>query len=138
MTALRQLSFVYVVAAGGYSIAMMMSAHPVWTREAEDTAAYLKVEGYRSAENLNTNVVRPGVILAEGTGRAIGQSIEDSVFSHSRTSHPSPVRIAQAPRWRQRGKGDHCYAGRSHTARSRRNPGGQAWQQHGYADRGLR
>jgi lipoprotein-anchoring transpeptidase ErfK/SrfK len=98
MTALRQLSFVYVVAAGGYSIAMMMSAHPVWTREAEDTAAYLKVEGYRSAENLNTNVVRPGVILAEGTGRAIGQSIEDSVFSHSRTSHPSPVRIAQAPR----------------------------------------
>ncbi len=93
MTALRQLSFVYVVAAGAYSIAMVMSAHPVWTATAEQTADSLKVEGYQTANSFDDNVVRPGVILAEGTGRAVGQSIEDSFSSR----HASPERMAQAP-----------------------------------------
>ena len=99
MTALRQLSMVYVAAAGAYAIAMAMSAHPVWERDASQTAHYLRTHVVATASAFDDHVLRPDLKLAEAAGRALGDRI-NAEFK-SRPTHLAhvplpPVKVARA------------------------------------------
>jgi lipoprotein-anchoring transpeptidase ErfK/SrfK len=89
MTALRQLSVVYVAAAGAYAIAMAMSAHPGLVRDANETTRYLRTHVADTAVAFDDHVLRPDLKAAESVGRDFEQSIA-SAFHHA------PVRIAHA------------------------------------------
>src|SRR5271155_4981272 len=71
MTALRQLSVVYVAAAGAYAIAMAMSAHPTWVRVADQTAHYVRTNTAATAIAFDEHVLRPDIKMAEAAGRAL-------------------------------------------------------------------
>lgn len=90
MTALRQLSIVYVAAAGAYAIAMAMSAHPVWERDAGDTAHYVRTHVVATASAFDDHVLRPDLKLAEATGRALGDRIAAEFKSE-------PTHVARLP-----------------------------------------
>jgi lipoprotein-anchoring transpeptidase ErfK/SrfK len=75
MTALRQLSVVYVAAAGAYAIAMAMSAHPNWVKEADQTAHYVRTHTAATAIAFDEHVLRPDMKMAEAAGRAVERSI---------------------------------------------------------------
>ena len=99
MTALRQLSVVYVAAAGAYAIAMAMSAHPNWVKEADQTAAYLRTHSLATAAAFDEHVLRPDLKMAEATGRALGRSIAAAFRSDAvKVAHhtlPQPVKVAR-------------------------------------------
>ncbi len=75
MTGLRQLSAIYVVAAGAYSTALMMSAHPDWTERAEHVAEYARVHGVATARVLDARAIRPGAYFAAKEGLAFGRYV---------------------------------------------------------------
>ena len=75
MTALRQLSAFYVATAGAYAIAMALSAHPDWSREAENTAAYFRDHVVSTAVAFDDHVLRPDFHLAQRAGRTLGHRI---------------------------------------------------------------
>ena len=99
MTALRQLSVVYVAAAGAYAIAMAMSAHPNWVKEADQTAHYVRTHTAATAIAFDEHVLRPDMKMAEAAGRALERSI--AVAFHGDTvkvAHrdlPQPLKIAR-------------------------------------------
>ena len=90
MTALRQLSMVYVAAAGAYAIAMAMSAHPVWERDASQTAHFLRTHVVATASAFDDHVLRPDLKLAEAAGRALGDRIAAEFKSR-------PMHLAHIP-----------------------------------------
>jgi lipoprotein-anchoring transpeptidase ErfK/SrfK len=75
MTALRQLSAFYVATAGAYAIAMALSAHPDWSSEAENSAAYLRDHVVSTATAFDAHVLRPDFHLAQRAGRTLGHRI---------------------------------------------------------------
>ena len=98
MTALRQLSVVYVAAAGAYAIAMAMSAHPNWVKEADQTAAYLRTHSVATAVAFDDHVLRPEIKLAEAAGRSLGKSIAGA-FHNDQVKiarRDLPVKVARA------------------------------------------
>ncbi len=103
MTALRQLSAVYIVTAGAFAIAMAMSAHPDWKIKAESAARFLRVHGAATAIAADEQIIHPGWILARKEGKALGERIAASLHSWSAPSPapqialPSPVGHAVAP-----------------------------------------
>jgi lipoprotein-anchoring transpeptidase ErfK/SrfK len=90
MTALRQLSVVYVAAAGAYAIAMAMSAHPAWERDASQTGHYLRTHVVATATAFDDHVLRPDLKLAEAAGRALSDRIAAEFKSQ-------PTRVARIP-----------------------------------------
>ena len=98
MTALRQLSVVYVAAAGAYAIAMAMSAHPNWVREADQTARYLRTHSVATAIAFDEHVLRPDMKLAETAGRALERSIAGAFRSDAvKIAHRAqPLKVARA------------------------------------------
>jgi lipoprotein-anchoring transpeptidase ErfK/SrfK len=99
MTALRQLSVVYVAAAGAYAIAMAMSAHPNWVKEADQTAHYVRAHTAATAIAFDDHVLRPDMKIAEAAGRALERSIADTFHSDSvKVAHrdlPQPLKVAR-------------------------------------------
>lgn len=99
MTALRQLSVVYVAAAGAYAIAMAMSAHPTWMREADQTAHYVRTHTAATAIAFDEHVLRPDMKMAEAAGRALERSIAGVFHSDTvKVAHrdlPQPVKVAR-------------------------------------------
>ena len=99
MTALRQLSVVYVAAAGAYAIAMAMSAHPNWVREADQTAHYVRTHTAATAIAFDEHVLRPDMKMAEAAGRALERSIAGAFHSDTvKVAHrdlPQPLKIAR-------------------------------------------
>jgi lipoprotein-anchoring transpeptidase ErfK/SrfK len=97
MTALRQLSGIYLAAAGAYTIALALSAHPDWSRKSEETASYLRIRGTAAAVAVNDQVLRPGAVMAEVTGRAVASKIVTAFEAPpTRVAQKPPVRIANA------------------------------------------
>src|SRR5271155_3654027 len=99
MTALRQLSVVYVAAAGAYAIAMAMSAHPTWVKEADQTARYVRTHTTATAISFDEHVLRPDMKMAEAAGRALERSIAGAFHSDTvKVAHrdlPQPLKIAR-------------------------------------------
>ena len=99
MTALRQLSVVYVAAAGAYAIAMAMSAHPNWVREADQTAAYLRTHTVATAATFDDHVLRPDMKMAEAAGDALERSVVAAFRSDTvKVAHrdlSQPLKIAR-------------------------------------------
>lgn len=100
MTALRQLSGIYVAAAGAYTLAMVMSAHPLWVRNTETAAATVRAGGITAAVALNTHVICPGgVFLAHESvafGHFVGQEIR-MAMNRAAPSHSAPAHVAARP-----------------------------------------
>jgi len=97
MTALRQLSVVYVAAAGAYAIAMAMSAHPSWVKEADQTARYVRTHTAATAIAFDEHVLRPDMKMAEAAGRALERSIAGAFHSDTvKVAHRDlPVKVAR-------------------------------------------
>ncbi len=64
------MSAIYVIAAGAYSAALIMSAHPDWAKKAEYAAGYLSAQGAAAAFALNAHAIRPGAYFAAREGLA--------------------------------------------------------------------
>lgn len=96
MTALRQLSVVYVAAAGAYAIAMAMSAHPNWVKEADHTARYLRTHTVATAVAFDDHVLRPEIKMAEAAGRSLEKSIAGAFHTDTvKVAHRDlPVKVA--------------------------------------------
>lgn len=100
MTALRQLSAVYIATAGAFAVAMAMSAHPGWTKKAESAAAYLRIHGAATAIAVDRQVLRPGWAIASKEVQALGGQVV-AEFSQppprvAGNAAPKPVRSAPA------------------------------------------
>ena len=97
MTALRQLSVVYVAAAGAYAIAMAMSAHPIWVKEADQTARYVRTHTAATAVAFDEHVLRPDMKMAEAAGRALERSIAGAFHSDTvKVAHRDlPLKVAR-------------------------------------------
>ena len=96
MTALRQLSVFYVAAAGAYAIAMAMSGHPDWTREAEHTAASVRDHVVASAVAFDDHILRPDFQIAKHASRAVGQRIAEAFTSTPAAHAPKLARVLPA------------------------------------------
>jgi lipoprotein-anchoring transpeptidase ErfK/SrfK len=92
MTALRQLSVFYVAAAGAYAIAMAMSAHPNWTREAQQTATYVRDR----VVAFDDHILRPDFRIAEHASHALGQRIAQAFSSTPTAQAPKLARALPA------------------------------------------
>lgn len=90
MTALRQLSVFYVAAAGAYAIAMAMSGHPDWTREAEHTAASVRDHVVATAVAFDDHILRPDFRIAEHASRAVGHRIAEA-FNATPATHATKL-----------------------------------------------
>jgi len=88
MAALRQLSAVYVAAAGAYSIAMALSAHPDLSRTAENTARYVRVHAVATASDFDRNVVLPDLAMVEAAGRSVETHIAAELRGSPATKVP--------------------------------------------------
>ena len=88
MAALRQLSAVYVAAAGAYSIAMALSAHPDWSRTAENTAHFARVHAVATAADFERHVLRPDLAMVEAAGRSVENRIAAELRGSPRTQTP--------------------------------------------------
>ena len=117
MTALKQLSAVYVAIAGAFTIAMAMSAHPDWTKTAESAARFLRVHGAATAVAIDEQVIRPGWVLAQKEGKALGRRIAAAL-------HAPPAQIAQnrAPKIAQPSHALHAVAPVQEASRAAARP----------------
>ncbi len=96
MTALRQFSLVYVVAAWAYAVAMTLSAHPVWQKNTEIAAVYLEHQGYSASVAVNRQVLRPGWRLVEAAADDVGRRVADAVVPGHHAGRTSGARMARA------------------------------------------
>ena len=98
MTALRQFSLIYVVAAVAYAVAMAFSAHPIWQKNTEIAGVYLEHQSYRAAVVVNRHVVRPGWHLVEVAADDVGRRIGDAIIpGHHAGPAPSTRMAKTAP-----------------------------------------
>src|SRR3974390_2105011 len=88
MTALRQLSLVYVLAAGAYAMAMAMSAHPVWQKDVQFAGAYVAHQSGMAAGVVNRRVFYPGWVLAENAADGLSRRIVEAVIPGRHAPRP--------------------------------------------------
>jgi len=96
MTALRQLSLVYVLAAGAYAMAMAMSAHPVWQKDVQFAGAYVAHQSGMAAGVVNRRVFYPGWVLAENAADGLSRRIVEAVIPGRHAPRSTLTRMANA------------------------------------------
>lgn len=94
MTTLRQLSAVYVAAASAFTIASLLSAHPVWRHQIAGTASDLRGLAEKGAVAADDDMLRPAGRFVVAEGRALGHRIA-LAFEHPEAPQPHPVAVAR-------------------------------------------
>ena len=89
MTALRQLSVLYLAAASSFTVAIVLSQHPLLNKAAHETASDVGEGAGSAAVALNDYVIQPSWSFAKAETSTLYRVAMDAI-------HP-PVQVAQAP-----------------------------------------
>ncbi len=94
MTALKQLSAIYLAAASTFAVAIFFAGHPAWEHAAVATGRFVGVHGEEAAIAANTYIIQPGWALARTETAAAVHQIE-LAMAPKPIAH-APTRMAQA------------------------------------------
>ena len=96
MTALRQLSAIYIMAASTYAVAIVLAQHPNMAAASRSAAQVAGKKGLAAVVALNDDVVQPGwALVRDESGRAYRAAV---AALNSPKREPAPVRQARQPK----------------------------------------
>lgn len=88
MASLRQLSLIYLIAAGSFAVSIFLAHNPDWAAAANNTARLVRVQGGAAAVSLTENVLKPGYAVARDEAEALIQMVTDTI-----SPSPAPVSV---------------------------------------------
>jgi lipoprotein-anchoring transpeptidase ErfK/SrfK len=94
--AIRQLSALYLTAASAYTVAIILSQHPVLADRAGEASAFIRSTGAEATVALDAYVVQPGWTFVRNESSALSEKVADAI--ESEMSRTVQTRVAEQPR----------------------------------------
>ncbi len=93
MSALRQLSVIYLAAASSYGVAIALSDNPDLARRSNEAGAYVAARSAEAATALNRDIVQPGLRGATKEAQTLGRQAMEALQSY-RGGQQAETRVA--------------------------------------------